>query len=199
MNRVNHIYVGAALVLFAVTTSAYSAADDRFSGLLVLTGCWQVEAEEENSLGNGFKQEGTLRVRSILDGRALEFSQRYEVSEATGLYTSLSKVRLFRQEISFDSRSNTLTVASTRPEDPAPTIKKSAISSDGRRIFQTFMFYHPRRGMTLFGEEYINIESANEVNTINRIRDVFGDYRETYTATWTRQSESTDSCPVDSR
>ena len=187
--------IPAALVLAALVgqTSA-SAPSDRMSALKELAGCWSVQAAETNTVGEVLHQIGAIRVRTTPTGEAVELSFELVVTEATGLYADVPERRSFREELTFDATSSLLSIATVRPSSPAPARSTAALSEDGRNVFRTFLFYHPARRITLFGEDRWSIVSSDEVSNTTEIGDVFGDYHETFRATWRRVASDDERC-----
>lgn len=167
----------------AAPVSAYA---ERISELAVLEGCWAVDAEENNTLGEVFNQTGTVRVVADPADHAVAFDYDYRVTEATGVYASISTIRQMRERLIFDAAAGMIAVESYGPGATEPGVSNAALSADGRQVFRTFMFHHPRRDITLFGEDLMTIRSQTEIRRTNEIRDVFGAYRETYVEEWRR-------------
>ncbi|GAM99059.1 hypothetical protein U91I_02697 [alpha proteobacterium U9-1i] len=145
-----------------------------------LPGCWEIAAEENNTSAEVLRQNGhALITRETPD--ALDIRKTFNVTVATGLYAPLLQASPRRSGERWRLENNMLSI-----ESQSATPNRAGLSPDRRETFRTFMFYHARREITLFGEERLRIESPDRVNVDTRIRDVFGAYHETYTEHWRR-------------
>lgn len=182
------------LILLGNSSLHNSTKAEGISELSALKGCWSVMAEEDNTIGEIFRQEGLISVNHDTNVPSLTINRYFEVTEATGLYSGIGPIRKSSQVLRHDKRSNLMFTTDTSANSSVPTVGKAGLSADGKSLFRTFIFYHPRRKMTLFGEDYLRMVSATEVVNETRIKDVFGDYRETYKARWIRTGNSPDTC-----
>lgn len=172
----------AILVIAACLLSPNAAAQSsRLDQWRSVAGCWAGEAHETNSIGEDFRQTGRMLVRATDSGISVE--ETFRVTLATGHYAPLADagLRHVRENWTFDARSNLLMIA----VDDGPG-RAAGISADGRAFFRTFLFYHPRREMTLRGEARGHIVNNDEIEHAGELIDVFGDYRESYRLTWRR-------------
>ncbi len=183
------------IVVFTVSIAGCTSAQaEPLDGLNELIGCWQVQAKEENSLGEFFEQSGYVNVTSPPGSGHIFLVHHLNITVAEGMYEDIAKERVISEVMTYDANSHLLTISVSTPRSPTPKQETAAISADGRVIVRTFMFYHPRREITLIGRDTIRRVAEDEVSQITEINDAFGEYRETYSSTWRLSPDRSTPC-----
>ena len=177
---------------FCLFHIAHADQPDRLAELKGLHGCWAVTSMEINTVGEVIRQTGNIKVTANPDGTDVKIEHSYNVLESTGAYSGIPRTQQLTEVITFDDKTGLALKSTTRPRSSTATKRNMALSADGKSLFNTFMFYNARRGITLFGESRLKIVSDDEVSNNSEIYDVFGDYSELYVENWHRKLDKSE-------
>jgi len=185
----------AALAQASLSAGSSSTAE---SPLARWSGCWAAEGQELNNKGEMFRQVG--RAHAVLEenGSALRISMNYDVVQATGYYTRLSRQRSDTQLLRLKPGQAFLTQEDVSNAGPLPQSSRDvSVSADGNALFKSFMFYHPVRRHTLFAMTTQRLVDRNRVEIETSLSDPHGTFRETYIEVWQRRPNADALCQGD--
>lgn len=166
--------------LIALLISYHSHGQDegiqkaKIKSISWLLGTWQSSANETNSDGNGFEQNGTCACTLSADSLSITCIKEWRVSNATGGYTRLPSRRHSVSTYSFNPKLNLYQM------EESGVVHRVAYDGRSNSLIRDFMFYLPAKKTAMRGQSRITLLNANEIRIDMPLESLESDFKEMY-------------------